>query len=95
VIASPRVIDHGGRHASGAHMYGASRYVIDTHAHWPVAQQNDNPARRADAIPADRDRRQISQVRARTRHAVGRATSFPPQTAPVRATGNLDVSQHR
>ena len=49
-----------GRHTSGAHVYGASRYVLDTrglmltgcriqssglrHAHWPVGQQNDHPS---------------------------------------------------
>ena len=47
---------------------------------------NDHPGTSDHAIPADWDRRQISQVRARARHAAGRATSLPPETEPVRAT---------
>ncbi len=91
----PLAIDDGGRHTSGAHVYGASRYVLDTrglmltgcrvqisglrHAHWPVVQQHDHPGTSDHAIPADWDRRQISQVRAPARHAAGRATSLPPR----------------
>jgi hypothetical protein len=69
----------------GAVQVGPTQAVLATH--WPVVQQNDHPGTSDHAIPADWDRRHISQVRAPAgHHAAGRATSLPPETEPARAT---------